>query len=48
MASGKFHGVMMPTTPIGSRVISTSTPGRVDGIFSPVRRTTSPAKNLKM
>ena len=26
---------MMPTTPIGSRVISTSTPGRTDGSFSP-------------
>ena len=39
---------MMPTTPTGSRVISTSMPGRTDGISSPVRRRTSPAKNLKM
>ena len=29
MAIGKFHGVMMPTTPTGSRVSSTSMPGRV-------------------
>ncbi len=29
--SGKFHGVMSPTTPTGSRVISTSMPGRTDG-----------------
>ena len=28
MAIGKFHGVMMPTTPTASRVISTPTPGR--------------------
>ncbi len=38
MAIGKFHGVMMPTTPTGSRVISTSTPGRTDGTISPARR----------
>src|SRR6476469_3458575 len=48
MAIGKFQGVINPTTPIGSRVISTSTPGRTDGSFSPARRSTSPAKNLKM
>ena len=35
IAIGKFHGVISPTTPIGSRVISTSTPGRTDGSFSP-------------
>ncbi|GLQ12061.1 hypothetical protein GCM10007913_39930 [Devosia yakushimensis] len=41
MAIGKFHGVMMPMTPIGSRVISTPTPGRTDGSTSPARRSTS-------
>ena len=45
---GKFHGVMMPTTPSGSRVISTSTPGRTEASFSPSIRSASPAKNLKM
>ena len=39
---------MRPTTPTGSRVTSTSMPGRTDGIFSPEGRSTSPAKNLKM
>ena len=35
IAIGKFHGVISPTTPSGSRVTSTSTPGRTDGSFSP-------------
>ena len=48
IAIGKFHGVISPTTPTGSRVISTSTPGRTDGSFSPGSRSASPAKNLKM
>src|SRR6187399_438180 len=48
IASGKFHGVIAATTPSGSRVTSTSTPGRVDSTLSPVSRTASPAKNLKM
>ena len=48
MAIGKFHGVMMPTTPTGSRVTSTSTPGRVEAIFSPASRSTSPAKKSKI
>ena len=48
IASGKFHGVIAATTPIGSRVISTSMPGRVESIFSPPGRSASPAKNLKM
>jgi hypothetical protein len=39
---------MMPTTPIGSRVISTSTPGRTEAIFSPARRSASPAKKAKI
>ena len=48
IAIGKFHGVIMPTTPTGSRVISTSMPGRTDGTSSPCARIASPAKNLKM
>ena len=48
MAIGKFQGVMMPTTPTGSRVISTPTPGRTDGTSSPVSRRASPAKNSKI
>ena len=38
MAIGKFHGVMMPTTPTGSRVIVTSMPGRTLGTVSPASR----------
>ena len=48
MAMGKFHGVMMPTTPTASRVISTPTPGRTLGTVSPDRRSASPAKNSKI
>ena len=48
IASGKFHGVIAAMTPSGSRVTSTSMPGRTESSFSPVRRTASPAKNLKM
>ena len=48
MAIGKFHGVMIPTTPSGSRVTSTSMPGRTEAIFSPARRRHSPAKNRKI
>src|SRR5215831_12374004 len=33
IAIGKFHGVMKPTTPTGSRVMSTSTSGRTDASF---------------
>ena len=43
IASGKFHGVMSPTTPTGSRVTSTSTPGRTESSLSPRIRTASPA-----
>jgi hypothetical protein len=43
MAAGKFQGEMIPTTPTGSRVISTSIPGRTEGTSSPARRSTSPA-----
>jgi hypothetical protein len=48
IAIGKFHGAMMPTTPIGSRVMSTSTPGRTEASLSPRSRSASWAKNLKM
>ncbi|MNK70032.1 hypothetical protein D3C87_894430 [compost metagenome] len=48
IAMGKFHGVMSPTTPTGSRVISTPMFGRTDGSTSPDRRRHSPAKNLKI
>src|SRR5215831_2511474 len=48
IANGKFHGVMAPMTPIGSRVTSTSTPGRTESSFSPAKRSVSPAKNLNM
>ena len=39
---------MMPTTPSGSRVTSTSTPGRTESSLSPRMRTASPAKYLKI
>ncbi len=45
---GKFHGVMMPTTPTGSRVTSTSMPGRVEASLSPASRKVSPAKKPKI
>ena len=48
MAMGKFQGVISPTTPMGSRVISTPMPGRTEGRVSPARRRHSPAKNLKI
>ena len=48
IAIGKFQGVMSATTPIGSRVTSTVTPGRTEGINSPAVRSASPAKNLKI
>ncbi|MGY4318801.1 hypothetical protein ACVWW1_008128 [Bradyrhizobium sp. JR3.5] len=38
----------MPMTPTGSRVISTSRPGRTDAPFSPISRSASPAKNAKI
>ena len=44
MAMGKFHGVMMPTVPTGSRVTSTVSPGRVDGSNSPAILSASPQK----
>ena len=39
---------MSATTPIGSRVTSTVTPGRTEGSNSPAVRSASPAKNLKI
>ena len=35
MAIGKFHGVMMLTTPKGSRATATSIPGRTESMSSP-------------
>ncbi len=48
IAIGKFHGVMTPITPSGSRITSTSTPGRTERTCSPAVRSASPAKNLKI
>src|SRR5208337_3834568 len=48
MAIGKFHGVMIPMTPTGSRVASISTLGRTDANFSPGILSVSPAKKSKM
>ena len=48
IAMGKFQGVIKPTTPTASRVTSTPTPGRTEGITSPPTRKASPAKNLKI
>ena len=48
IASGKFHGVIAATTPSGSRVISTSMPGRVESTSRRRAAAASPAKNLKM
>ena len=36
IAIGKFHGVMSPNTPTGSREVVTSTPGRVEVEILPV------------
>jgi hypothetical protein len=44
IAIGKFQGVMMPMTPSGSRIISTSSPARTEFSRSPVTRNASPAK----
>ena len=44
MAIGKFQGVMMPTAPTGSRVISTPTPGRTEAMTWPPGRSASPEK----
>ncbi len=48
IAIGKFHGVISPTGPTASRVISTPSPGRTDGRISPVSRRHSPAKKSKI
>ena len=47
IASGKFHGVIAATTPSGSRVTSTSMPGRAESIFSPVTRTRFAGEELE-
>ena len=38
IAIGKFHGVISPKTPSGSRYVSTATPGRVESTVTPCRR----------
>ena len=43
VAMGKFHGVMMPTTPTGSRCTSMSIPARTEAAVSPIWRSTSAA-----
>ena len=42
MFSGKFQGVIRPTTPIGSRKVS-ATPSRSTGIVWPKNLSTAPA-----
>jgi hypothetical protein len=42
IASGKFHGVISPTTPSGSRTVKAMPPAT--GIVSPCGRSTAPAK----
>ena len=44
VAMGKFQGVIIATTPIGSRRVSTSMPGRTESAVSPICRSTSAAK----
>ncbi len=48
IAIGKFQGVISPTGPTASRVISTPTPGRTEGRISPDSRRHSPAKKSKI
>ena len=48
MAIGKFHGVMTLTTPMGSRVTETSTPGRTESSTWPCGARTAPAKYLRI
>src|SRR2546421_11684766 len=48
IAIGKFHGVIRPTTPIGSRGTSTLMPRRTHGMISPAGRGAPPAENLKI
>ena len=43
MAMGKFHGVMRPATPIGSRTLMAHLSGSSLGTVSPKRRRPSPA-----
>ncbi len=43
MASGKFHGVMAATTPMGSRTAMANLSGISAGVVWPSRRRPSPA-----
>src|SRR5450631_2624508 len=44
MAIGKFHGAIMPQTPIGCRTAMANLLGNSDGVVGPNRRRPSPAK----
>src|SRR5882724_12105344 len=44
MAMGKFHGVIIPQTPIGERTAMANLLGSSDGVVGPNRRRPSPAK----
>jgi hypothetical protein len=48
MAMGKFQGVMMPATPIGSRTLIAHLSGSSEGVVSPKRRRPSPAMRKAM
>ena len=43
IATGKFHGVMIPTTPIGRRMAIANLSGISDGTVWPNSRRPSPA-----
>ncbi len=47
VATGKFHGLMIATTPTGSRRTSISMPGRTLSARSPCRRRASAANQVK-
>src|SRR5947207_9212964 len=44
IAMGKFHGVIMPQTPIGERTAMANLLGSSEGVVGPNRRRPSPAK----
>ena len=44
IAMGKFHGVIMPQTPMGVRTAMANLLGSSDGVVGPNRRRPSPAK----
>src|SRR5438270_4441808 len=44
IAMGKFHGVIMPQTPIDCRTVMANLFGNSDGVVAPKSRRPSPAK----